>query len=81
MGTQKFPQALIGFRAIGEQQLRKRFERAQAEGDLPASARPDALAAFVMALLHGMAIQAKAGFERDMLNAVVEQALSTWPGA
>jgi AcrR family transcriptional regulator len=74
-------QALIGFRAIGEQQLRERFERARAEGDLPASSRPDALAAFVMALLHGMAIQAKAGFDRDMLDAVVAQALSTWPGA
>ncbi|MDY0962929.1 TetR/AcrR family transcriptional regulator [Massilia sp. CFBP9026] len=74
-------QALIGFRAIGEQQLRERFERAQAEGDLPASARPAALAAYVMALLHGMAIQAKAGFEREMLDAVVDQALSTWPGA
>lgn len=73
-------QALIGFRALGEARLRERFERAQAEGDLPASARPDALAAFVMALLHGMAIQAKAGFGRDMLNAVVDQALSTWPG-
>ena len=42
-------QALIGFRAIGEQQLRERFERAKAEGDLPASSRPDALAAFVCA--------------------------------
>ena len=74
-------QALIGFRAQGETQLRERFERARAEGDLPPSARPDALAAYVMALLHGMAIQAKAGFERGMLEAVVEQALSTWPGA
>ncbi|WP_306395787.1 TetR/AcrR family transcriptional regulator [Telluria beijingensis] len=73
--------ALIDFRAQGEAQLRERFERAQAEGDLPASARPDALAAFVMALLHGMAIQAKAGFGREMLDAVVDQALSTWPGA
>ena len=74
-------QALIGFRALGETRLRERFERAQAEGDLPAAARPAALAAYIMALLHGMAIQAKAGFGRDMLDAVVEQALSTWPGA
>lgn len=73
-------QALVDFRALGEKQLRERFERAQAEGDLPASAKPEALAAFVMALLHGMAVQAKAGFSREMLNAVVEQALSTWPG-
>lgn len=74
-------QALIGFRALGQTRLRERFERAQAEGDLPASARPAALAAYVMALLHGMAIQAKAGFAREMLDAVVDQALSTWPVA
>lgn len=72
-------QALIDARAAGEALLRERFERAKAEGDLPETARADVLAAFVMAILHGMAVQAKAGFSRDMLEAVVEQALSTWP--
>jgi AcrR family transcriptional regulator len=72
-------QALIGVRAEGEAQLRERFERAKAEGDLPETARPDALAAFVMAVGHGIAVQAKAGFRREMLEAVAEQALSTWP--
>lgn len=74
-------QALIDFRADGEALLRARFERAQAEGDLPPSARPAVLAAFVLAIMHGMAVQAKAGFSREMLEAIVEQALSTWPGA
>jgi AcrR family transcriptional regulator len=74
-------QALIEFRAAGQRQLQARLEQAQAEGDLPESARPDALAAFVMALLHGMAVQAKAGFSRAMLEAVAEQALSTWPAS
>lgn len=72
-------QALIEFRAAGEAQLRERFERAKVEGDLPETARPDALAAFLMAVTHGMAVQAKAGFSRDLLEAVAEQALSTWP--
>lgn len=72
-------QALIDFRAAGETQLRERFERAQAEGDLPATANPEALAAFIMAVLHGMAVQAKAGFSRDKLEAVAEQALAAWP--
>jgi AcrR family transcriptional regulator len=72
-------QALIDFRAAGQAQLRERFEQAKAEGDLPRTANPDALAAFVMAVTHGMAVQAKAGFSRDMLEAVVEQALSNWP--
>jgi len=72
-------QALIDFRAAGQAQLRERFERAKAEGDLPKTAKSDALAAFVMAVTHGMAVQAKAGFSRDMLEAVAQQALSTWP--
>lgn len=72
-------QALIDARAAGEALLRERFERAKAEGDLPETARPDVLAAFVMAILHGMAVQAKAGFSHGMLEAVAEQALSTWP--
>jgi AcrR family transcriptional regulator len=74
-------QALIDFRAAGEAQLRERFERAKAEGDLPESANPDALASFVMAVSHGMAVQAKAGFSRERLKAVAEQALRTWPTA
>lgn len=72
-------QALIDARAEGEAQLRERFERAKADGDLPEAAKPDALAAFVMAVSHGMAVQAKAGFSRGILEAVAEQALSTWP--
>jgi AcrR family transcriptional regulator len=74
-------QALVDFRAAGETRLRERFEQAKAEGDLPETARPDALAAFVMAITHGMAVQAKAGFSRDMLEAVAEHALSTWPAS
>jgi AcrR family transcriptional regulator len=72
-------QALIDFRAAGQAQLRDRFERAKAEGDLPKTSKPNALAAFVMAVTHGMAVQAKAGFNREMLEAVAEQALSAWP--
>ncbi|WP_117193328.1 TetR/AcrR family transcriptional regulator [Rhizobium terrae] len=72
-------QILIDARADAEVQLRERFERAKAEGDLPETTKPDALAAFLMAVLHGMAVQAKAGFSRETLEAVAEQALSTWP--
>lgn len=72
-------QALIEARAAGEAQVRQRFARAQAEGDLPATADPDALAAFLLAVLHGMAVQAKAGFSRDRLEAVAKLALSALP--
>lgn len=72
-------QALIQLRADGETSLRERFERAETEGDLPESANCAALAAFVMAVTHGIAVQAKAGFSRETLEAVADQALSTWP--
>lgn len=71
--------ALIDSRAEGEVLLRNRFERAKQERDLPETANCAVLAAFVLTVLHGMAVQAKAGFSRDMLEAIVEQALSTWP--
>ncbi|MDW5377222.1 TetR/AcrR family transcriptional regulator [Halomonas sp. HP20-15] len=72
-------QTLIEFRAKGEAQLRERFERAKEEEDLPQTANCSALAAYVMAVTHGMAVQAKAGFSRETLEAVAAQALATWP--
>lgn len=72
-------QMLIDARAAGEAALRERLERAKTEGDLPETAQPDALAAFVMAVLHGMAVQAKAGFSRHTLEAVAKQALFALP--
>jgi AcrR family transcriptional regulator len=72
--------ALVEARANGEALLRERLERARQEGDLPETANCAALAAFVCAVAHGMAVQAKAGFSRETLEAVAEQALSTWPG-
>lgn len=72
-------QALIEARARAEAELTERFDRAKAEGDLPATADPASLSAFVMAVAHGMAVQAKAGFSREKLEAVAAQALATWP--
>jgi len=72
-------QSLIEARASGEAQLRDRFERAKTDGDLPPTADPDVLAAFVLAVLHGMAVQAKAGFTREKLEAIATQALSAFP--
>ncbi|SEU01455.1 TetR/AcrR family transcriptional regulator [Stigmatella erecta] len=72
-------QALIQFRVAGQERLRERFEQAKAERDLPKSAKSEALAAFVMTVAQGIAVQAKAGASRDVLEAVVEQALTSWP--
>jgi AcrR family transcriptional regulator len=74
-------QALIRWRSQGEAVLRERFERAKREGDLPADADPSILAAYILTVAHGLAVQAKAGFSREILSAVARQALSTWPQA
>lgn len=72
-------QALIEARAETETQLKERFERAKVAGDLPETADPTALAAFVQAVLHGLAVQAKAGISVETLRAVAVQALSALP--
>ena len=72
-------QALIDGRALAQADISRRFERARAEGDLPESASPEALAAFLMAVTHGIGVQAKAGFSRETLEGVAEQALASWP--
>ena len=71
--------ALVDERASGEASLRARFEQAKADGDLPETADCGTLAAYVMAVAHGMAVQAKAGFSAETLTAVADQALASWP--
>lgn len=71
--------ALVDARADGEALLRARFERAKRAGDLPETADCGTLAAYLMAVLHGIAVQAKAGFPRTVLAAVAAHALATWP--
>lgn len=70
---------LCGRRAAGEAALCERFERAKADGDLAATADPQALARFVMTVQQGMAVQAAGGASRDDLMAVAEMALMAWP--
>jgi AcrR family transcriptional regulator len=71
--------ALAEFRAAGRERLRERLERAKTEGDLPEAAQPASLAAFVMTMTQGIAVQAKGGMSRELLETVAEQALASWP--
>lgn len=73
--------AVIDARLSAEAQLRDRFERAKSEHDLPSTADPAALATLLTALLHGLAVQAKAGYSRATLKAAANQALANWPSA
>ena len=71
--------AVVEARANGEEMLRERLQRAKTEGDLSDTADCAALASYVCAVLHGMAVQAKAGFSKERLEAVAKQALASWP--
>lgn len=70
---------LADHRAAGESALRERFERALAEGDLPAGSDPAELARYITALSYGMAVQAAGGATRDELMKIADLALESWP--
>jgi len=72
---------LIARRATGETSLRERFARAAAEGDLPAGTDAADLARYVMAVMHGMAVQSAGGASREELQGVIDLSLRGWPEA
>jgi AcrR family transcriptional regulator len=72
-------QELATRRAAGETQLRKRFERAVNEGDLPKSANPADLARYITTVMFGMAVQASGGATRAQLKRTAEIAMQVWP--
>jgi AcrR family transcriptional regulator len=66
-------------RAAGETMIRRRLERAVAEGDLPATADAAELARYLAVVVHGMAVRATAGASRRDLEEVADIVLRTWP--
>ncbi len=74
-------QELVRRRGATEAALRRRLEKALGEGDLPQSADCAMLAAFVMTVTQGMAVQAKAGAPRQLLEAIASHVLAAWPSA
>jgi AcrR family transcriptional regulator len=71
---------LISRRLASEAAIRERFERARSDGDLPADSHAADLARFVVAVIHGIAVQAAGGASRADLRRVAEMALRAWPG-
>jgi hypothetical protein len=72
-------QTAIARRAAGDAALLARFERARAEGDLPAGCEPADLTRLVTAISDGIAIQAAGGASRAELTRAVDTALRCWP--
>jgi AcrR family transcriptional regulator len=79
--AESIKQELMDRRNAGEQDLRQRFERALAEGDLAPGSDPSALARYISIVLQGMAVQACGGARRDDLRKIADIVLSTWPPA
>ncbi|GGI22636.1 TetR/AcrR family transcriptional regulator [Bradyrhizobium guangdongense] len=74
-GSENVPFELAARRAQNEDQLRDRFVRAKAEGDLKASADPAALARYVSAVAVGMGVMASSGADREALRQVASVAV------
>lgn len=66
-------------RKSGELQLRKRLQKAKAEGDLPTDANVADLARYAVTVLHGMAVQAASGATKRELQHVARTAIKAWP--
>jgi len=65
--------------AMAEGAIRKRLERAKADGDLPRHANPADLARFIMAILDGIAVAGATGAEAKQLKKIADVALRAWP--
>jgi AcrR family transcriptional regulator len=76
---QDIPDMLAEHRAEKERSLRERFEKDRKDGNLPKSANPAALAAYLVAMSNGIAVQASSGASPKELCDVVKIALSAWP--
>ena len=74
-------QELASRRAADVAAMRRRFQRAIKEGDLPARADASALARFVATVMHGMSVQAASGATRKELLRVKDMFLRAWPPA
>ncbi|WP_398482429.1 TetR/AcrR family transcriptional regulator [Tardiphaga sp.] len=72
-------QELMARRSKGEEDLRVRFTRAIAEGDLPTESDAGDLARYVSAILQGMAVQAAGGAPRAQLRKLADMAMRSWP--
>lgn len=72
-------QELASRREEGEAALRRRFQRAKREGDLPANANPADLARYITTVMHGMAVLGAGSATRPQLLRVMETALEAWP--
>lgn len=78
---QAIADAVAALRADMIDAIKRRLDRALAEGELAAGTDTAGLARFVGALLQGMAVQAHDGADEAALTSIADAALAAWPGA
>ena len=69
----------LDYRIRAEQLVRKRLQRAKAEGDLPKDSSPADLARYLRAVICGMAVQSADGATRRELQHTADMAMRAWP--
>ncbi|MEW2518448.1 TetR/AcrR family transcriptional regulator [Actinacidiphila alni] len=77
--AQEVRDLLAAWRDSGYTSVRERFERAVADGDLPATTDPALLARYVTTIGYGIAVQAAGGVPRADLQELADAALLNWP--
>jgi AcrR family transcriptional regulator len=77
--AESIKQELMSRRASAERDLRRRFERAIAEGDLVEGADAADLARYISAILQGIAVQATGGASRQQLRKIAQMTMRNWP--
>ena len=70
---------VIARRASSHRALVERFERAQAEGELPDTIDAEGLSRYLLALLQWLSLQAGAGASCGQLEELVDTSMELWP--
>jgi len=79
--TPQMQAALAKRRADSRTAIRQRIERGVKEGELASGTDAAGLADFYLAIIAGMALQARDGASRKSLMATVESAMRAWPAS
>jgi AcrR family transcriptional regulator len=77
-GSENVPFELAARRTHTEDQLRERFVRAKADGDLGASVDPVTLARYLSAVTSGMCVMASSGANRETLREIAAVSLKAF---
>jgi hypothetical protein len=70
---------MVEHRAASEVYLAERIRKGIRDGDMPSDINIEALAAFVNALVRGLAVQARDGASREKLLEIGRVAMEAWP--